>query len=112
MSPKRKTIPKSKRMAEKARRMAKALWADVRGKRSATGTSRTGEMQAVKPNPYPRCKACRRRNPPSAYLCDEHVGICASCCEYPHDDEEQDTGQVPVQGEDDENSEDDNDHHH
>lgn len=80
----RKRIPKSKRLLEKARRTAKAMWRDLRGKggrKTASGKKR---------NPWRRCTACSRRQSPQSYVCDEHspAGVCISCCEYPHDEHE------------------------
>ena len=99
MSPKaRPKIPKSKRMAEKTRRMVKALWADVRGK----------PVRKTKPNPWQRCVQCSRRNPPTDYVCGKptHRQLCRGCCGYPHDEDEDERGWEFADGELDEGRED------
>jgi hypothetical protein len=107
VSAKRKTIPKRTRRLEKARRLVAGLWRDV------TGKPKPGK----KGNPWQRCEACHRRQPPSAYLCGwvTHAEMCTGCCGYPHpeDDDEETAAQTPVRDEDDEDEEDaHNDHHH
>jgi hypothetical protein len=105
VSVKRKAIPKRKRTLEKARRLAAGLWRDVTGKPKP---SRKGSSEA---NPWQRCTACHRRQPPYAFGCGEpsHLGVCASCCGAPHDyeDDEETPDQAPVRDKDDEDEGDD-----
>lgn len=81
MSAKRKSIPKRTRMLEKTRRLAAGLWRDI-----TIGEPTTGKG-APKANPWARCETCSRRQPPSAFGCDEptHRGMCAVCCGAPHE---------------------------
>ncbi len=110
MSAKRTPIPKRKRTLEKARRLAAGLWRDVTGEPKARGKG------GSKVNPWSRCEACHRRQPPYAFGCGKptHGGMCMACCGAPHDDEddEETPDQASVRDKGDEDKEDDNDHHH
>ncbi|HEY3689664.1 MAG TPA: hypothetical protein VGL46_05100 [Pseudonocardiaceae bacterium] len=103
MSAKRTPIPKTARAVAITRHFVKSLRKPDSGNRPRKGGSEGREVG----NSWVRCRSCNQFNPPTAYLCSEHLWVCGSCCDYPHDEDDEYDQELPglegdEDGEDDE----------